>query len=401
MTLEKPLESITEDDLKQLIENQVLEKKRLDYKLMLPTNADVDKKEFLGDVSSFANSSGGDLIYGISQDNSSGLPRDIVGLDSGNVDREILRLESIIRDGVEPRIPSISVQPIRLTNSKTVLILRVQKSWVSPHRIRFKGDHRFYARSSNGKYELDVGELRNAFTLSNSLNENIRRFRENRIAAIHANETAIPFSKTAKIVLHIIPISAFDPSVSLDMEKARAEAKYFVPLRYSAGATGTMRYNLEGLLAYVTGSSGLAFSYTQLYRSGIIEIVDSLTLDSNEGKKTIPSVLFEELLIGMLPNYLTGLKYLNVEQPIIVFLTLIGVNGYSMATDALTAVRQKSYEIDKDILLLPETITNSYETKAEKILKPAIDAIWNSCGFPKSPYFDEKGQWKKPNPFFT
>jgi hypothetical protein len=401
MTIDKPLESVTEDDLKQLIENQVLEAKRLDYKLLLPTNSDSDKKEFLADVSSFANSNGGDILYGISQDNKTGYPLELVGIDAENVDREMLRLESIAQEGIEPRIPLISLQPVKLKNSKVVLIIRVQKSWISPHRIKFKEDHHFWMRATNGKYRLDIGELRNAFTLSNSLNENIKQFRENRIASIYANEITIPFSKTAKIVLHLIPLSSFDPSVSLDMEKARAQAKFFVPLHLAAGATGTMRYTLEGLLAYAVDQSGTAFSYTQLYRNGIIEIVDSLTLKPSGDKKDIPSVLFEELLISMLPNYLAGLKYLNVEQPIVVFLTVVGAKGYSMATDLFTAIRQRSYEIDREILLLPEAVVSSYETKAEQILKPAFDALWNSCGFPKSPHYNEKGEWKKPDPLLS
>ena len=51
----KDLAAITELDLKSLIENSVLEQKTLDYKKMLPGNSDSEKKEFLADVSSFAN----------------------------------------------------------------------------------------------------------------------------------------------------------------------------------------------------------------------------------------------------------------------------------------------------------------------------------------------------------
>lgn len=395
MTLEKPLDAITEEDLKRLIENQVLEKKGLDYKLSLPSSSDADKKEFLADVSSLANSSGGDLIFGMAQENSTGLPTEVTGIDSANIDKEILRLESMVRDGIEPRIPSFATQPIKLSNSKTVLVLRVQKSWVSPHRIEFRGDHRFYARSSNGKYELDVGELRNAFTFSNSLNENIKRFRENRVASIYANETPVPFYKTAKIILHLIPLVSFNPSVSFDMEKAREKAQFFAPLRFHAGAIGTMRYNLEGLLSYGTDSqSELAFTYTQLYRNGILEVVDSSTLQPSGQKNYIASTLFEGLLINRLPDYLAGLQYLSVEQPIVIFLTLVGVKGYTMATDILTSVRQRSYDLDKDILLLPETIVNAYGAKVDQVLKPAFDAIWNACGFPSSQNYNEKGEWK-------
>src|SRR5258708_28643064 len=73
MVLNKSLESIQESDLQALVDNQVTERKTTEYKEALPGNADGDKKEFLADVSSFANASGGDLIYGIKEQ--SGVPR--------------------------------------------------------------------------------------------------------------------------------------------------------------------------------------------------------------------------------------------------------------------------------------------------------------------------------------
>jgi len=55
------------NDLEQLQSNAVLESKTIEYKKLLPTNSDADRKEFLADISSFANASGGDVIFGISE----------------------------------------------------------------------------------------------------------------------------------------------------------------------------------------------------------------------------------------------------------------------------------------------------------------------------------------------
>ena len=57
--LTKSIDQITEIDLKSLIDNSVIERKTLDYKAALPGNSESDKKEFLADISSFANSIGG------------------------------------------------------------------------------------------------------------------------------------------------------------------------------------------------------------------------------------------------------------------------------------------------------------------------------------------------------
>ena len=65
--ISKHIDEITADDIKSLITNSVRESKTLEYKQILPGGQDKDKKEFLADISSFANSSGGDIIYGIKE----------------------------------------------------------------------------------------------------------------------------------------------------------------------------------------------------------------------------------------------------------------------------------------------------------------------------------------------
>ena len=57
----KDLEQITEETLTELRDNKVLESKTIDYKQELPSNLDSDKKEFLADITSFANAFG-DLV---------------------------------------------------------------------------------------------------------------------------------------------------------------------------------------------------------------------------------------------------------------------------------------------------------------------------------------------------
>jgi predicted HTH transcriptional regulator len=172
----KNIDDIKEDDLQALIDNSVSERKTIEYKQSLPKDSDSDKKEFLADVSSLANASGGDIIFGMVEDKKTGTPKSLDGLSIENPDQEILRLDNIIRDGIEPRIPSVTISPpINLSNSEVALVIRIPKSWSSPHRVTFKGHDKFYSRSSNGKYALDVGELRIAFNLSETITERIRQ----------------------------------------------------------------------------------------------------------------------------------------------------------------------------------------------------------------------------------
>jgi predicted HTH transcriptional regulator len=134
MVLNKPLESIEESDLQALVDNQVSERKTIEYKAALPGNADGDKKEFLADVSSFANASAGDLIYGIREQY--GVPVELSGLQLSDVDAEILRLESCIQTGIAPRLFRIvETHSIALpSKQRYAFIIRIRKSWMAPHK---------------------------------------------------------------------------------------------------------------------------------------------------------------------------------------------------------------------------------------------------------------------------
>ena len=241
MILNKDLESIKEEDLQALI-NNIPEGKTIEYKEFLNVRTDSEKKELLADVSSFANAAGGYLIFGMGAEK--GIASDLHGLDIQNLDKEILRLENVIRDGLEPRIPGVIIQDIPLKNSNVVILIYIPRSWALPHRVSFKGSSRFYSRNSKGKYLLDVTELRNLFLFTEKRTEQIRNFRIERLSKIVSGETPLLLSKAPKIVLHIVPLDAFNPAASIDLSSIKNDP---APL-YAGG--WSHRFNFDGYLIY-------------------------------------------------------------------------------------------------------------------------------------------------------
>lgn len=146
--ISKRLEDVSEVDLDLLLANGVPEGKTIEYKKILPSNSDSDKKEFLADISSFANTAGGDLIFGV--DEMQGAPTAIPGLVLADPDLDVRRLDSIINDGLEPRI-RFTTRVIPRAGALPALIVRTERSWIGPHRVVFKGCDKFYARNSAGK----------------------------------------------------------------------------------------------------------------------------------------------------------------------------------------------------------------------------------------------------------
>lgn len=379
----KQLESIEESDLQSLVDNKVLEGKMIEYKESLPGNTDSEKKEFLADVSSFANAAGGCLIFGIKQ--TSGVPSEVCGLQITNIDAEILRLENIIRDGVEPRIPGVAVRAVPLQSSRVAIIIRIPRSWALPHMVTFRGYSKFYSRNSAGKFPLDVSEMRALFALSETTAQRIRNFRVERLSKIIARETPIALDEPPKIVLHIIPLDAFDPAKKYDLDSL--DSGSLQPI-YTPG--WNHRYNFDGVLAYGQfPKSTSAHSYLQIYRNGIIEAVEAFLLRDG----VIPSVAFEEELLKALPRFLAIQKKLGVEPPLFIMLSLLGVSGYIMAVDRTRFGWRDDYPINRDALIVPEILIESFECDPAEVMRPIFDAIWNAAGWPRSMNYDENGRW--------
>lgn len=378
----KKFEEVGIDDIHQLQMNSVQEGKTIEYKLSLPGGSDQERKEFLADVSSFANTMGGDLIYGIEEEN--GIPKSIAGVELSDVDEEIRRLDNMIRDGIEPRI-IVNIKSIPLEGSKSILLIRIPRSWNGPHRVIFKGHDKFYARNSGGKYSLDTSELRLAFTSSHIIEEKIRKFRNERVHALMFDETPIPFERGPKIILQVIPIDAFSRNSNYDVHRHEI-IRMLRPIR-SGGWNS--RINFDGLLLF-TGNGSPSYSYVQLYRNGIIEAVNTSILSFRGGDKIIPSKAYEEALIEALNNYLEVLRKIEVTIPLFCFLAFTDIKGYRLG---LSASWLDSYYIERDNLLLPETIIDNYDLKAETILKSSFDLVWNACGLERSYNYDENGNW--------
>lgn len=397
--INKDIDQITEQDLQELVDNEIIEIKTLEYKAELPGNADSDKKEFLADVSSFANASAGDIIYGITSDNTC-KPLAVEGIAINNVDAEIRRLDQIIQSGIEPRISYEPIHHIELGNSKYVLIIRIPRSWRKPHRISFKEDHKFWSRSTSSKYRLDVGELRNIFNLSETLGERIRRFREDRISSIIADETFIPLGENPKVVLHLIPLISFEFGQRYDISIVDKNPGKFNAIGFNTGNIGYEKlggkYNLDGFQKYFYDNEG--GTYAQLFGNGIIESVDGRTISFGK----INYRLFAERLINSTDDYLSLMKELSIESPILFFLSLLDIIGYKMQIPNDNCpydnpnIRYyiEKYSIDRNNLILPEVTIENYDEPVKKILKPCFDSIWNACGLERDFNYDENGNWK-------
>lgn len=326
------------------------------------------------------------MVFGVTEEH--GLPTNITGVQTGDIDLELRRLESILASGLEPRI-RYTARVVSCSGGQRVLIIRAERSWWGPHRIIFKGNDKFYGRNAIGKYPLDVNELRVAFTLASTVTERIRAFRVDRIIALSNNETPVPFEKAAKIALHCIPLESFaaQPQYDLVTFYKKDATSCFWPLPRSGWS---YRFNLDGLIALDGTDDRPSTSYTQLYRNGVIEAV-SVVAHEYQGRLTIPSVSYEKRILHFLPICFQMLMRIGAGVPLIVALALTNTRDLHLGVDVWRF--GGGHQIREDSVVAPERVVEDFSEPPGKILKPMFDIVWNACGYSASQNFDAQGTW--------
>lgn len=392
--INKPLHIVSSADIENLVVNNVLEKRTLEYKAQLPDNSDGAKKEFLADVSSLANSIGGDLIFGIKE--TGGVIEQNYGMVINNADAEIARLENIIREGISPRV-SAEIVSVQVENSKIVIIIRIKSSLESPHRVIYKSHDKFYARNSNGKYSMDVLELRSAFAQTSAIAERIKIFSRKRVYEMwrDANQSIATF-QTPYIGIHIIPLSAFNSSYGINADQLLAIKEGSSPklsLQPLNSYSWSKRINLNGVMAYTKQRQETKIiSYTQLYRNGIVESFDTKILSERNESKILPMYPLEKKLIKFTGENINLLTELGFQSPFYIFLSLVNIQDFTVAVpEGFFASDAEPITVNE--VLLPEMIIDNLQEKLEQKFRPIFDMIWNAAGINRSLNFDENNKF--------
>ncbi len=382
-------EAATKEDIENLINNQVVESKQLEYKRELPNHTDGPKKEFLADVSSFANAGGGDIVFGLEAEKadgaSVGYPTSVVPIASENIDDTKLWMEEVIRSGLEPRL-SVQIREISGFGDNgdgCVILMRIPKSFASPHVVKLKGSFKFFSRHSAGKFQLDVDELRSHFLATDSQAERIRRFRQDRLGKILAGETPVKLSSKMLAMLHLIPLGPFLNNDRLPLAEVEY-TQHFSPL----GGFSSKRFNLDGYLSFspIPQQPNQFDGYCQLFFNGAIETVSSSLVrgrsesDSPEFVGSLTCIHYEQEIIDAVKRYLQGFKSLGISSPISVSFSLLNSMGVMLNVGQRFSLRRRPATLDRQVANFPDVVLPDSDVVVSEALKPLFDSVWNAFG---------------------
>jgi len=146
----------TKEEVERLVSHRVPEDIHLDYKQSEAVDHS-KRDEIAKDVSAFANSDGGLIIYGVVEQGFSPVRID-EGIDHQKFSREWL--DQVIRSKITPRVDDIRIAQIPLSSERSLYTVLIQKSFRGPHQAPSKHYYKRYNFASAPMEDYEINDVR-------------------------------------------------------------------------------------------------------------------------------------------------------------------------------------------------------------------------------------------------
>lgn len=381
------LDEITDETLKGLIGSEA-EGKRIEYKRELPEKSDEDKAEFLKDITAFANTEGGDIVYGMAA--VKGVASAFMPIENSRIDGEKLRLHEIHDRWVLPRIPALHIRPVEVEPGKSLLVVRVDRSHLGPHQVIALDSYKFHGRNTAGTYTMEVDELRDRILRQASLPKRMRDFRQLRVDLMsnRPDDLPTPINGERKLVVHYLPEQTFGQLGSVNAA-IFTNPQYSRKVDYAGAPTHALmglspRANIDGYaFMHGRGDDAIQF-YAQVFYDGSVEFADSGALGTI-GPKAINHVAMEDTLFKQYQFAKDIFAALEIEGRVAILATMLGVRDCTIAPKAPTRtlpIVGHSVAIRRDPAYFnPLLVDDMEKTEAAKALEPLIQQVWRACAY--------------------
>lgn len=201
-----------------------------------------------------------------------------------------------------------------------------------PHRVIVAKSGKFYGRKSNGKYEMDTQELREAFTATEALPARLRALHLEAVDAAVRDELPAGLGEGPKAIVSVIPMNYFRERLDLDITRENALAPF------KPGGIMEAVEMIEGVLLHTDGGGRDRMnSYAVTHRRGRTDMVWEIgfVMDPLRDEPTgvVPYTRFKK---GLIDGALSGAGWLQryaIEGPWIVLTTVTGIKDYTLLID--------------------------------------------------------------------
>jgi len=167
--------------LRAFVDLRIQENQQLDYKEAIygSKSEDAAHRDFIQDVTGFANAEGGTLFIGIREPAKASASTDpLIGIQDG--DSVAVKLERICAASIDPRIPGLLVRSVGLSNGRQVVVAHVPPSVSRPHMVVFQKTRSFYKRHSESTQPMTAHEIRESVLASATAGQQARAYMRDR-----------------------------------------------------------------------------------------------------------------------------------------------------------------------------------------------------------------------------
>lgn len=298
--LAKPLRELTRADLDRLI--GATESEDLEFNGPLPWKerssvepwedgrqrlADYTRDGIVKEVVAFANAGGGTYFLGIDDDASTGVATGLHPLPDPSSLAE--RLHQIFDTMIDPRLPNIQVWPIETEPEKGVVAIRVQQSWLRPHKHTVYGH--CFARRGTRADRLSMRELRDMIYLSDRGIADIdRRFKaqsDTLNPKRNAARSVFACRMTAQPLVALVA-RAIDRKFMRDLPLDSGKATRRNGARHELHSNLILGQPRPGVRAWTAGTSfSLDTTQIRVEEAGLIDITWLTAIEPGESRATI------------------------------------------------------------------------------------------------------------------
>lgn len=380
MVFLKPLEKLNFTDIERLKSSKISESQILDYKKQL-----LGDNKLLKQVSAFANTQGGFLIFGVEETGKGGYPKEILGIDKSQLNKE--RMEQIILGNIQPRL-NVKIQVVEHQDpSKAIVVIQIPNSYLKPHMN--SRDNKFYKR-----YEFEALPM-TEIEVSDTYRRRVTSYQEVESyisEVLQIKETMLPQIIGQIIVIPTIVQRMIDTSDIKEfdwMNKLSFKPKYFyIPSSPTPSPNGVqcLRRDRDGhilqrLEIHRNGCVHYMYYFGEMHEDKMLFAYHTFCVELLQTLQ-FASALYQRY------NYFGDVK-------IRCNLQFVGNSWLITPLDIRYGIPREYPCQVNEINISREFPTNIVESKYEYITSGIMDDIFNCYGLWKCPLFDDEGNLKE------
>ncbi len=417
MGFDKPIDKITFDDVKNLVDSGQIEAETLEFKAEFPKADEGGKSDIAKDLTAFANAQGGDIIYGVKENRSGegdkGKGYEICGVEKNQIDGFLQRLGHIAKDRCSPPLKSYEISPpidIPGSPDRKLLVVRVWLSLAGPHSS--ERTLPVYVRGINSNDPINISQLREIMDFQTTLADRAAAWRAARIEKLNRGwfprgigMSYIDYSAGERcgnwtpgkplFVAHLMPLHGFRREPLINIPAVARDGVRF-PVLFCNSQYDILPVR-DGILYYfryirspffsreqITGSQDRqsdfpTLSYTMLFRNGSVEIASANILGMRN-----PQFLRTDLFgtgapgpFSVCQNCLAKLDDLKVAPPLLVGFCLSGVKDFWLSIG--------NKPIAEAPIISPDYWMDGYNSDLPGFFNNFLDIVANAAGHPYFP----------------